>query len=307
VISRPNNYKDCAEIIRSSLPTTPVVYDAEALFYRRMTKQLEFITDPFERAKHAVETDEMKQLESDIIDDADLVVCLSEDEASIARGVTGEARVITKIPFLGGITSTTHSFESRNDIVFVASWVAGPGSPNVDGLAWFIDAVFPLIRARVPWAHLRITGGSPPDFLRRSTGFGITFEGLVPNLRHLYEDARCVVVPLRFGSGVKIKAIEALQFGVPVVATSIGAEGIDLHNTEAIAVHDDPGGFSEAVSQLLVDHDAWGGRRTQILRLHEIWNQVGARHPSWTEIIEWARELPLAPTTTARSKSAHAG
>ena len=306
VISRPNNYDDYAQIVRRLLPTTPVVYDAEALFFRRMKKQLEFLSDPLERARWAAEAGEMETLETGILADADLVVCLSEDEASIARRQTKETRVITKIPFLGGITCTDRSFEDRNDIVLVASWVAGTSSPNVDGLAWFLTDVFPLVQKRVPWARLRITGDSPPASLTRLAGFGVGFEGLVPNLSDFYQAARCVIVPLRFGSGVKIKTIEALQFGVPIVATSIGAEGIDLHSTEAIGVEDDPAAFSEAVSELLVDRDAWLARRAHILRLHAIWDQTDARRPSWTEIIDRAREPRLA-LAAVTSKSAHGG
>jgi glycosyltransferase involved in cell wall biosynthesis len=307
VISRPNNYEDCAEIVRESLPDVALVYDAEALFHRRMNKQLEFVGDPFDRARCAAEADEMKVREMRILAGADLVVCLSEDEAAVARQATNDARVITKIPFLGGITRTDWSFEERRDIVLVASWVAGTGSPNVDGLAWFIREVFPLVQARIPWARLRITGGSPPDVLTDMAGFGITFEGQIPELSSFYQGARCVVVPLRFGSGVKIKTIEALQFGVPVVATSVGAEGIDLHNSGAVSVHDDPEAFSQAVSQLLLDGSAWRAQRARIERLHEIWDHLDARRPSWTEIMGWALERRFAPCTTASAKSAHAG
>jgi GT2 family glycosyltransferase len=307
IISRPNNYADFAETIRSALPSTPIVYDAEALFYRRMRKQLDFIVDPFDRARHTAATDDMEALEMSVLEDADLVVCLSDDEASIAQQASGSSKVITKIPFLGGITTTTTSFDERRDIALVASWVAGTGSPNVDGLAWFINEVFPFIQARVPWATLRITGGSPPERLTRNARFGISFEGHVPNLTPLYETARCIIVPLRFGSGVKIKTIEALQYSVPVVATSIGAEGIDLHGTDAITIEDDPAKFGDAVSTLLVNGDAWAAQRSRILELHEIWNQVEAQRPSWTEIVGWSRALPLGHSAATPSKSAHVG
>lgn len=307
VVSRPNNYRSCSDIIRSSLPTAPLVYDVEALFYRRMQKQLDIIADPLERARCAAAADDMRAHEITILGHADLVVCLSEDEASIARQAAGSGKVITKIPFLGGIERTKQGFEERNDIVLVASWVAGTGSPNVDGLNWFVTEVLPLVQARVPWAHLRVTGDSPPDIVRRLAGFGVSFDGHVPDLSSLYESARCVIVPLRFGSGVKIKTIEALQFGVPVVATSIGAEGIDLHHTGALSIHDDPKGFSDAVSKLLVDGEAWHSQREHILELQETWDRVQARRPSWIEIIECALEQRPAVSSDTSGKSAHAG
>jgi GT2 family glycosyltransferase len=303
VISRPNNYVDCAAVVREVLPAAPIVYDAEALFYRRLEKQLDLLTDPLERARGAAAAEDMKTQEMKILSDADLIVCLSDEEADIARQVAGTGRVITKIPLLAGVEPTTATFEARNDIVLVASWIAGPASPNVDGLRWFADVVFPLVQARLPWARLRVTGGPPPEPLRRLTGFGVSFEGHVPDLGAFYEAARCVIVPLRFGSGVKIKTIEALQFAVPIVATSTGAQGIDLHETGAIAIHDDPQGFSDAVIALLLDGQHWQDRRSRVERLHEIWSEVGAERPTWNEIVARAQDRPV----TALRPSAHAG
>jgi GT2 family glycosyltransferase len=307
VISRPNNYDDYVDDIRSSLPHVPLLYDAEALFHRRMRKQLDFLTDPFERAQAATAADEMKDLEMRIFEGADLVVCLSDDESAVARKVKDGSKVMTKIPFLGGIRCTERPFEERQEILLVASWMAGPRSPNADGLTWFLDEVFPLVQARIPWAQLRITGNAPPDSLTRLARYGVTFEGLVADLNSLYEGARCVIVPLRFGSGVKIKTIEALQFGVPIVATSIGAEGIDLHDSGAVAIHDGPESFSEAVIQLLVDGAEWQAQRARILTLHEIWDQVDARRPSWTEILERVQEARVDPGSTTRRERAHVG
>ena len=306
VISRPNNYDDCAPIVRSRLPHVPLVYDAEALFHRRMTRQLEFVPDAEDRTRLAAAADAMKTLELDILARADLVVCLSEDEAAIARQMTTDAKVITKIPFLGGITWSAPSFEERKDIVLVASWVSGPGSPNVDGLTWFLTEVFPLVQARVPWAQLRITGGSPPELLTRQEGFGITFEGHVPDLRSFYQGARCVIVPLRFGSGVKIKTMEALQYGVPVVATSIGAEGIDLHDSGALSIHDEPEAFSQAVCRLLLSPEEWLAQRSRIMTLHRIWDRLDARRPSWTEVIETAMDRRTLLQGVTAPENAHA-
>jgi O-antigen biosynthesis protein len=284
-----------------------LLYDAEALFHRRMTKELDFLTDPFERAQAAAAADEMRDLEMRILKRADLVVCLSDDEASVAREVKDGSKVVTKIPFLGGIRWTERPFEERQEILLVASWMAGPRSPNADGLTWFLAKVFPLIQARIPWVQLRITGQAPPDSLTALARYGVTFEGLVADLSSLYESARCVIVPLRFGSGVKIKTIEALQFGVPVVATGVGAEGIDLHDSGAVAIHDGPESFSKAVIQLLVDGTEWQAQRDRIKTLHEIWDKADAQRPSWTEILERVQEARVDPSTTLRRERAHAG
>ena len=153
----------------------------------------------------------MKRLEFHIVAEADAVVCISKDEAALMRAMPGAPAPTVKVPLLASIEPSAAGYEDRADIVIVASWAAGPGSPNVDGLLWFLREVFPLLQSSVPWAVLRISGGSPPDSLLELARYGVHFEGHVPDLRVLYEEARVAISPLRFGSGVKLKTVEALQ------------------------------------------------------------------------------------------------
>jgi GT2 family glycosyltransferase len=290
IISRPNNFEASAPVIRAALPGVPIIYDAEALFFSRAQRQAAFAQDPAERSRQRAEAQTTKRLEAQIVADADAVVCVSEDEAAIVRQFPGACSPIVKIPFLAGIEPTESAFEDRADIVIVASWAAGTGSPNADGVRWFLHEVLPMIRQRAPWAVLRITGGAPPEDLLESACYGVEFEGHVPDLRVLYERARVVVVPLRFGSGVKIKTIEALQFRVPLVTTSIGAEGIDQHDTEAICVRDGAEAMADAVCQLLMDRPAWAAAQARIGDLHRAWTQGQAWLPDWNDIIAQTRD-----------------
>ena len=76
-----------------------------------------------------------------------------------------------------------------------------------------------------------------------------------------YSQARVAISPMRYGAGVKLKTIEALQFGVPIVATSVGSEGIETFGTGAMNVTDDPREFAEAVAALVDDRDRWEAQR----------------------------------------------
>ena len=122
---------------------------------------------------------------------------------------------------------TERAFADRTDVVFVAAWLAGPDSPNADGLRWFIRAVWPLVIAEIPWARLRVTGDAPSSVRALASEPDVEFTGLVPDIYDVYDRARVAVVPLRYGAGVMTKAIEALRFGVPMVTTTVGASGLD--------------------------------------------------------------------------------
>ena len=144
-----------------------------------------------------------------------------------------------------------------------------------------------LIRARIPWVRLRVTGQDPPPELLQYASPSILFEGHVGDLAKFYDDARVAIVPVRFGAGVKLKTIEALQYGVPTVTTEVGAEGIDLHRTGALAITDDPAEFALKVVTLLDDPQLWENHRKRIRSLHGIWAEQPAGI-SWSSVVEKA-------------------
>lgn len=114
--------------------------------------------------------------------------------------------------------------EKREGILFVGGFSHGP---NIDAVKWFINDIYPMIRKKeeIPFY---IVGSNAPEEFKKLEGNGVVFKGFVSEeeLGNLYHTARIVVVPLRFGAGVKGKVVEALYYGTPLVTTSVGAEGI---------------------------------------------------------------------------------
>ena len=255
-----------------------------------MQKQIPFIDSPRQRRELVADAEDMERFETAIVAYADHIVCLSEDEADFVRAVGGAGKVSVKIPLLNGIVPSTSIFGERDGIILVASWVAGWGSPNSDGLCWFLEKVLPLVQEEVPWATLRISGAEPPIQLRKKERFGVVFEGNIPDLAPFYGSARVVISPACFGSGVKIKTVEALQHGVPVVSTAVGAEGIDLRGFGAVEITDVPEDFARAICTLLTDEEAWDARRDDIAKLNDAWSHETTRGPSWSEIIHLSKK-----------------
>lgn len=129
-------------------------------------------------------------------------------------------------------------------------------SANYDAVAYFLGEIFPLVRAQHPDARLYVTGrtnGIPLEALPDRTG--VTFTGYLRDVRQQVAAAWASVVPLRQGGGTRLKILESLALGTPVIATSKGAEGLDLCPGEEYLRADTPQDFAHAVLRLLDDPD----------------------------------------------------
>lgn len=288
IVSRPHNYDKAFSLVRRDQPQATVIYDAEALFYLRLERKAEVLRESDPNAAQLALRNAIleRQREREIVRTVDRVVCVSEAEAQIVRSIEGHRPLEVIEGLSPHIHMTTAPFHERDSLVFVAGWLAPYPSANSDALEWLTSYVLPVVRNRVPWARLSVTGGKPHLQLLHLLGPSLQFVGHVHDLADVYGRARVAVVPNRYGSGIKHKGLEALQYGVPAVATSVGAEGIDGAGGPALAICDDPKSFAERISSLLVDPDQWEQARSAIAELHAGWER--RRHSRWTEIVETA-------------------
>jgi succinoglycan biosynthesis protein ExoO len=179
---------------------------------------------------------------------ADVVVAIQAEEAAVVRHDLPDRTVIVA-PVVVVPVDGPQAGQDRS-LLFVGSNT----SPNVDGLRWFLDAVWPDVRDRVPDAVLTVVGSvcgavAPvPD--------GVRLLGPVRDLGAAYRDAAVVISPLRAGSGLKIKLIEAMGRGKAVVATSVTLQGVEQVVDGVVAVADSPADFAGAVIGLLDDPPA---------------------------------------------------
>jgi glycosyltransferase involved in cell wall biosynthesis len=128
--------------------------------------------------------------------------------------------------------------------------------PNADGIRWFANEVFPLVRQEIPEVSLTIIGKNPPaDFLKLAKIHpeAVQVTGYVPDLTPYLEDAALMVVPVRVGGGMRVRILEAFAHGIPVVTTTIGLEGIDARMGIDVIVADQPQPMSDAICELIVD------------------------------------------------------
>jgi glycosyltransferase involved in cell wall biosynthesis len=138
---------------------------------------------------------------------------------------------------------------------------AGNYRPNERGLAWFIGHVLPRVRERVPTV-LDVVG-SPPDRPVRSQG--VVYSGPVPSVRPAYEKAHAAIVPVFEGSGTRLKVVEAMAHGRPVVSTTLGAEGLPVEPGRHYLGADDADGFADALVRLATAHQDGHGWLDELL------------------------------------------
>jgi polysaccharide biosynthesis protein PslH len=166
--------------------------------------------------------------------------------------------------------------------------------PNQQAMVWFLNAIFPLILRKIPNATLVIVGAAPPGWLTaRGKSSQVEVTGLVSDVRPYLARASVVIAPLLIGGGTRVKILEALAMAKPVVATSVGAEGLELLDRESVLIADDVGSFAEQVIRLLSDPDlaetiAANGRK-YVLQ-HFDWNRIGER---LSRVLQ--RRIGLAP------------
>ncbi len=138
--------------------------------------------------------------------------------------------------------------EDTQDILFLGGmhW-----PPNADGVMWFTREVFPLVKKECPEAKLVVVGKEPPKNLSKIEG--VTVSGYVDDPEIYWKNSRVFIVPLKAGGGMRVKILDAWGHGIPVVSTTIGAEGICYKASKEIMIADDPAGLAKAVVSLLRD------------------------------------------------------
>ena len=143
----------------------------------------------------------------------------------------------------------------QTDIARVPHQISFIGSfghpPNVQAVRYFVESVLPLIHQKISDVKFVVAGKNPPPEIAQLASEHVDFVGFVPNLAEFFASSAVVVIPLLSGGGIKIKTLDALAAGAPIVSTSIGAEGIGAINEQHLLVRDSAASFADAVIQLL--------------------------------------------------------
>ena len=238
-----------AGLVRRHAPGALLVFDTIDLHHVRVQRQAN-TTGESEMLRIAALT---RGGELDAVRTADVTLVVSEVERTLlSRDVPGTAvRVLSNIVPLRGRKA---GFASRRDIVFIG-WYTH--LPNVDAVTWYAEEVWPLIRARLPNVRTLLVGSDMPPAVEALAVDGIVAVGYVKDLEPFLDKTRVSIAPLRYGAGVKGKINLAQSNGVPVVATTLAAEGMHLCHGRDVLLADDAAAFADAVVAAYSDAELW--------------------------------------------------
>ena len=229
-----------------------IIYYGHDLHFLRTEREYELEKDE----KKLAESKMWKAKEFDILHKADMNYYPSyvEEEAIHQIDADIPVKAITAYVFEKFIENYNYDVANRSGILFVGGFAHGP---NIDAVNWFANEVYPIIREKNKNIDFYIVGSNAPEEIKQLNGNGIIFKGFVSDeeLMELYSKCRIVVVPLRYGAGVKGKVVEAIYNGAPIVTTSVGAEGI-AGVEDVLKIEDEAEAFANTVVDLYSDEDA---------------------------------------------------
>lgn len=238
-------------VVRRLETDAKIIYDMVDFHGLRMEREATLFNDP----KLILEAEAMRNLEISIVERADITIAVSveEKEAMLELASTADIRVLPNIfEIPPGAPKGTMD---RKNVLFLGGFLH---RPNGDAVTWFVENIWPLIQIAEPGCRFIIAGSNlGPEIIALAKHSGVDVVGYVEDLQPLYDSARVCVAPLRFGAGIKGKVGQSMAYGVPVVATSTGVEGMRQHGHQHILVADEPEGFAAHVLALLKDDDLW--------------------------------------------------
>lgn len=249
-LNRPHISIKYIDLIREHTHSK-IIYYGHDLHYLREFREYEL----YNNKESLKASKQWKEIEFELFRKSDVIYYPSQVEID---------HIKKEIPNVVGRAIPAYIYESEKEYVKLVNnrknlmFVGGFGhKPNIDAVLWFTSEILPLVKKRISAVKFYIVGSNPPDEIKELQSEDIIVTGFVSDdeLEDLYNSCRIDVVPLRYGAGVKGKVVEALYNQIPIVTTSVGAEGLpDIEDYLVIA--DDPVDFADLIIKIYEDHTA---------------------------------------------------
>jgi len=249
VLSRCDFARKHIADVRRHAPRSRIIFDTVDLHSLRAHREAQISVDPEAREKAR----QIEEMEYDLIRQADETWVTSSVEQKLLQERSPE-KSIQLVSNIVDIPGSSTPFELRRGFLFIGGF---QHTPNTDAVLFFLRKIYPMVKERLRDAKFYIIGDKPPPEVVALAGENVVITGLQRDVRPFFESVRLSIAPLRFGAGVKGKINQSMAWGVPVVATSVAVEGMELRNGEDILVADEPENFARLMVELYKSEDLW--------------------------------------------------
>jgi polysaccharide biosynthesis protein PslH len=215
-------------------------------------QQTSLAAPPWARARVGLMWWKYQKFISKLVEDYRFCTVVSEPEKSLMVRAGIPAEKVHLIPNSIDLDNyrNVKGIPEQNSMIF-------PGSirfyANHDAVTWFIEEIFPAIVDKIPEAHIKITGDHGDTSLLSHPG--VSFTGLLEDVKPVIASSWVSLAPIRLGGGTRLKILESMALGAPVVSTSKGAEGLDVVHEKHLLIADTPQQFASQVIRLLLDQN----------------------------------------------------
>jgi len=240
LLSRPYIAKNYIHLVKTH-SNALTIFDTVDLHYLREERKAKLLVEQW------------RSLEFYLANETDATLVVSPTEKDILRGekFSDKVHIVSNVHQLQDCNS---NFIDRTGLMFIGGF---NHPPNEDGILWFVNSVLPLIKRKLPGIHLTIVGSNPSQELKDLQSATIHVTGYVEDVSPYFENARVFVCPLRYGAGVKGKLGQSFSYGLPVVTTTVGAEGMGLSHGVNALIADKAEDFANNVIDLYTNSNTW--------------------------------------------------
>ena len=249
IVSRPSMGAAFLRRIRGVNPRVGIVFDMVDTHFVRFQREHQISGE----AAALAQAERYRKLERKLAQKSDLVWCASGEDKQVMQREAPDTR-IEVVPTIHELRDRGKPFEDRTDLLFIGNLAH---RPNDDAVLFFMREVYPRLRQKLASVRLDIIGDQPSAAIAAYNSEDVRIRGYVPDTEPYLSDRRVFIAPLRFGAGIKGKVGEAMAHGIPVVTTSIGAEGFGLTHGLDVMIAEDPESFAAAVQQLYSQKELW--------------------------------------------------
>jgi glycosyltransferase involved in cell wall biosynthesis len=254
----------------------PVVVDAHNVEHDNLLRIAQTARSPVRRLFTAALARRLREDETAHVRGCDGILSVSDRDGDMFRRIAPEPPVYAVPNGVDLSRFTPRGIEREPRSLVFAGVMNYP--PNNEGVRRFLGEILPLVAASVPDVRVTIVGPKPSRAVRRKSSERVRVTGYVHDIRPYLEGAEVFIAPLYAGGGTRLKILEAMAMGTPVVSTSIGCEGLPVSHGEHLLVADSPDAFADSVLKLFRDtrlRAALAARGLEVVRNAFGWDRIG--------------------------------